>query len=622
MADPLSKPCRKPKNANHNSNDSSSGSMQNSGKNACTRCGRRGHMADACQCTQNAKCFNCEKTGHFSKMCMSHSAHAQSRARPRVPIKSKHVVRHVSESTSGSEEDYENEYAYTTTHGETVTVTIANITTTMLIDSGSTCNIINTACKDMLVQQGVPLTACHRKIHPYSSPPIRVRQLVDANIMLDDGQSILSEFLIVEGDATPLLGKATAEKLGLLRVGVCHVTGSDEYRHKVVDRFPKLWTGIGCLKGVEVKLHIDKSVPPVAVRHNRVPFHQQQKVAKEIAKLEAADVIEKVSGPTEWVSRIVTPPKPKKPEEIRLCVDMRAANKAILQPRQLSAIEVIYIIIIIIILRTRHVTPTLDELITQFNGATIFSKVDLRSGYHQLVLHPSSRYITTFSTHVGLYQYKRLSFGINAAAEVFQHEIQTVIQGVAGAINISDDIAIFGVDQRAHDKALNEVLQKLQNAGLTANLEKCEFGKNKMEFFGLVFSNSVKRCIPCQANSTRRETKPLAISTLPRGPWLELSIDFCGPLPTGEYLLVIIDEFSRFPVVEVVRSTSAETVIPVVDNVFSLLGYPEIVKSDNGPPFNGHVWKAFMQENGIRHRKITPSGLKQMRRPRHSTSRS
>ena len=105
----------------------------------------------------------------------------------------------------------------------------------------------------MLVQQAVPLTACHRKIHPYSSPPIRVRQLVDANIMLHDGQSILSAFLIVEGDATPLLGKATAVKLGLLRVGVCHVTGSDEYSHKVVDRFPKLWTGIGCLKGVEVK---------------------------------------------------------------------------------------------------------------------------------------------------------------------------------------------------------------------------------------------------------------------------------------------------------------------------------------------------------------------------------
>ena len=217
-----------------------------------------------------------------------------------------------------------------------------------------------------------------------------------------------------------------------------------------------------------MKLHIDTWVPPVTVRQNRVPFHQQQKVAKEIVKLEAADIIEMVSGPTEWVSRIVTPPKPKKPDEIRLCVDMRAADKANL--------------------RTRHVTPTLDELITRFNGATIFSKIDLRSGYQQLVPHPSSRYITTFSTHAGLYQCKMLSLGINAAAEVFQHEIQTVIEGVPGVINISDDIAVFGVDQASHDKALQIVLERLRHAGLIANLEKCEFSEEKIAFFGLVFS--------------------------------------------------------------------------------------------------------------------------------------
>ena len=219
---------------------------------------------------------------------------------------------------------------------------------------------------------------------------------------------------------------------------------------------------------MQIKLHIDQSVPPVVVRHSRVPFHLQEKVAREVEKLEAANIIEKVSGPTEWVSRIVTPPKPKKPDEIRLCVDMRAANKAIL--------------------RTRHVTPTLDKLVTRLNGAKVFSKIDLHSGYHQLVLYPSSRYITTFSTNVGLYRYKRLSFGVNAAAEVFQHEIQSVIQGVPGSINISDDIAVFGVDQQAHDDALTDVLKKLTDAGLAANPEKCEFIKTRMEFFGLVFS--------------------------------------------------------------------------------------------------------------------------------------
>ena len=98
------------------------------------------------------------------------------------------------------------------------------------------------------------------------------------------------------------------------------------------------------------------------------------------------------------------------------------------------------------ILRTRHVSPTLDELITELNGATMFSKIDLRSGYHELVLHRSCCYITTFVTHVGLYHYKRLSFGINAAAEVFQHAIQSVIQDVPGSINISDDIVVFGTN--------------------------------------------------------------------------------------------------------------------------------------------------------------------------------
>ena len=117
---------------------------------------------------------------------------------------------------------------------------------------------------------------------------------------------------------------------------------------------------------------------------------------------------------------------------------------------------------------------------------------------------------------------------------------------------------------------------------------------------------AVRRCIPCQANTTRRQAEPLAMTPLPRGPWLNVSIDFCGPLPSGEYLLVIVDEFSRYPVVEITRSTAADTVIPVVDKVFSLFGFPEVIKSDNGPPFQGHAWKVFLKECGVRHRRITP----------------
>ena len=86
--------------------------------------------------------------------------------------------------------------------------------------------------------------------------------------------------------------------------------------------------------------------------------------------------------PTLWVSHTVTPPK-RDFGATRLCVDMHKANK--------------------VIQRGRHPTPTVNELITDLNGAR-FSKLDLRTGYHQLELKPDHRYITTFSTHMSLYK--------------------------------------------------------------------------------------------------------------------------------------------------------------------------------------------------------------------------
>lgn len=96
-------------------------------------------------------------------------------------------------------------------------------------------------------------------------------------------------------------------------------------------------------------------------------------------RLERLDIIEKIDGPTPWVSPIVVAPKPKKPEEIRICVDMRQVNTAIK--------------------RERHITPTIDDVILDLNGSRVFSKLDLNSGYHQVELAPDSRNLTTFTTH-------------------------------------------------------------------------------------------------------------------------------------------------------------------------------------------------------------------------------
>ena len=88
---------------------------------------------------------------------------------------------------------------------------------------------------------------------------------------------------------------------------------------------------------------------------------------------------------------------------------------------------------------------TLDDIINELNGATVFSHLDMNHGYHQLELKENSRDITTFATHVGLYRYKRLNFGTGSAGEIFQGTVsKEITRDIVGCISISDDILVFG----------------------------------------------------------------------------------------------------------------------------------------------------------------------------------
>jgi hypothetical protein len=98
-------------------------------------------------------------------------------------------------------------------------------------------------------------------------------------------------------------------------------------------------------------------------------------------------------------------------------------------------------------LHSRHITPTLDDMILDLNGSKVFSKMEVRNGYHRLELSEDSRNITIFTTHVGLRRYKRPSFGVSSAAEIFQNTLSNVLEGLDGVRNISDDIIVFGRNQ-------------------------------------------------------------------------------------------------------------------------------------------------------------------------------
>ena len=116
----------------------------------------------------------------------------------------------------------------------------------------------------------------------------------------------------------------------------------------------------------------------------------------------------------------------------------------------------------------------------------------------------------------------------------------------------------------------------------------------------------LEHCLACQATAQPNHPEPIKTATMPNSPWDKVKIDFYGPLPTGQYILVVIDCYSRFHEIEILTTISAQKVIPKVDSIFARHGIPSHLTADNGPPFQSHEFGRYMTAMGITHTTSTP----------------
>lgn len=494
-----------------NNDDRRTNQRQSTSK--CYNCGNSWPHVDSPCPARGKSCRNCDRLGHFAKVCRSTTT-MPSRHR------NKQTVRNIDQDSASSSDS--DEWLYTLHKGQQkptktpstihrvnlpqAKIKINNVNFKLMIDTGASINVLDENTFTKLQNAGqvhqIKLTKPKTKIYAYGSKvPLSVLGTFTTEV--ESRRRLTSAtFYVVKEDHGSLLSCKTAQELDLIKLNInsvkqtkkalqkkhqsveqypvksprstsdnctikCPATATSAKTRALVTEYQQLFQGVGKMKDVEIKLHIDPDVSPVTQPPRRIPFHLRKQVAAELKRLEENDIIEDATGPTPWVSPIVAAPKPKNPNEVRICIDMRLPNCAIR--------------------RERHPSPTVDDIINSLNGATKFSKLDLRSGYHQLVLAPESRYITTFSTHKGLKRYKRLNFGTSSAAEIFQHTIQQALEGIQGALNISDDIIIFGKTTAEHDLALAQTFQRLSEKGLTLNPEKCVFDKDHLDFFGYTF---------------------------------------------------------------------------------------------------------------------------------------
>ena len=169
-----------------------------------------------------------------------------------------------------------------------------------------------------------------------------------------------------------------------------------------------------------------------------------------------------MDGPTDWCSGMVVVPKPQ--GKVRICVDLTKLNERVR--------------------REKHLMATVEQTLSQNNGAKVFSTLDANSGFWQISLAEESRVLTTFITPVGRYCFNRLPFGISSAPEHFQKRMTKILDGLDGVLCKMDDVLIYGQNQEEHDCKLRAVLERIRKAGVTLNYTKCEVSREQVTFLG------------------------------------------------------------------------------------------------------------------------------------------
>ena len=268
----------------------------------------------------------------------------------------------------------------------------------------------------------------------------------------------------------------------------------------ICDRYEQAFSknnkDIGRTQLIEMEIDTGNSVP-LAQSPYTLPLKHYNWVRNEIETLEKVGVIERSLSP--WASPVIIIPKKSAPDEPPcrcLCMDYQkvsALQQEIKQTDKGTGCLSLYLL------------PKIDEMFSKLHGATVFSTIDLRSGYYHIGLTRESRAKSAFVVPMGKWQFKRTPFGLSQAPAYFHLLIDKFLMGCGDfAVGYLDDIIIFSKNEGDHLHHLEEIFSRLQHFSLKMKCKKCAFFKQHIQYLGHLISKVGFEPLPEKLESIRK----------------------------------------------------------------------------------------------------------------------
>ncbi|KAL0541612.1 hypothetical protein IC582_021665 [Cucumis melo] len=256
------------------------------------------------------------------------------------------------------------------------------------------------------------------------------------------------------------------------------------------DVFPEELPGLPPHREVEFAIELEPGTVPIS----RAPYRMAPAELKEL-KVQLQELLDKGfirPSVSPWGAPVLF--VKKKDGSMRLCIDYRELNT--------------------VTVKNRYPLPRIDDLFDQLQGATVFFKIDLRSGYHQLRIKDGDVPKTAFRSRYGHYEFIVMSFGLTNAPAVFMDLMNRVFREFLDTFVIVfiDDILIYSKTEAEHEEHLRMVLQTLRDNKLYAKFSKCEFWLKQVSFLGHVVSKAGVSVDPAKIEAVTGWTRPSTVS--------------------------------------------------------------------------------------------------------------